>query len=148
MGFEAWGSRGSIGTHNASNVYMYMTLIWSGSQGSLSKENVWNWIDHGVSHIVAPMAHWGPSMPWMVWCTKFRYMVIPRAHGGDIKWLPGLIGTQNIWKWLDRDMVHIVAPMAHWGPRTPGMARWTGCWSMVAPEAQWGWIMHWAARWT
>ena len=45
-------------------------------------------------------------------------------------------------------MVHIVAPEAHRGPRTPRMTRCTWCWSMVAPRAHWGHVTHWMVRYT
>ena len=35
-------------------------------------------------------------------------------------------------------IIHIVAPVAHWGPGTLKMARCTWCWYAVAPGAHWG----------
>ena len=53
------GSCCSLGTENWQNVELYMTLMYSGSQGSLRTQNDRNYLDLQVVHIVALMAQWG-----------------------------------------------------------------------------------------
>ena len=54
----------------------------------------------------------------------------------------GSLGTLHVWKWIDLDVVHVVAPMAHRGPGASEIGKCKECWSLVAPGAQWGHIVH------
>ena len=54
------GSYSSLGTQDTSNGETYMTLMHSGSRGSLRTQNDRDYLDLQVVHVVAPRAHWGP----------------------------------------------------------------------------------------
>ena len=110
-----------------------MTLMYSGSRGSLRTQNDRNdlalqvvhtvalraqWDQKGIQwlkatchlciiHKVAPVAHWGPGT-----------LKITRFTSLDIEW-PSL-GMQKESEWLDKHLVYILAPMAHWGLRQFG----------------------------
>ena len=73
--------------------------------GWLWTQNVQNWIDLDVAHVVAPTAHWGTSSLWMARCIKFWYMLAP---SGDIMHCM----ASYTYHWYK------VAPRAHWGHRT------------------------------
>ena len=72
-----------------------MTLMYSGSRGSLRTQNERDHLD-------------------LMYYMTFTYSG-PK----------GSLGTQNVPNWFDRHMVHLVALMAHGGPRKLGMARYT-----------------------
>ena len=61
-----------------------MTLIWSGSQGSLGTLKVWKWIDLDVVHVVPPMAHRGLGTSKLAKCKGRWSLVAPGTQWGHI----------------------------------------------------------------
>ena len=106
-------------------------ISYSGSYGSPGTQSTRNGYMYRMMKYGGPGAQWGHIAHWTV-----------RSTWHCFKWLPGLTGTKNVWKWIDFDVVHIVAPMAHRRPGTSEIAKCKGCWSPVAPGAQWGHIVH------
>ena len=85
--------------------------------------------------LLAPGAQWGHIVHRAARCIWHWYEVASRAFG-----------TLHVWKWIDLDVVHVVAPMAHMGPGTSDIGKCKGRWSLVSPGAQWGHIVHRLAR--
>ena len=87
-----------------------MTLMFSGSRGSLRTQNDRNYLVLQVVHIVALRAQW------------------------DQKGLQWLKPTCHLC------IIHIVAPVAHWGPRTLKITRFTSL------DIEWPWGLNWGCR--
>ena len=82
-------------------------------------------------------------------CTMFPHWA-PGAtrlqHPLHLAGFQGSLGTLHVWKWIDLDVVHVVAPKAHRGPGPSEIGKCKGRWNLVAPGAEWGYIMHRLAR--
>ena len=90
--------------------------------------STWRWC------IVAFRAQWGSrryTMAQPICHSCIMHIVAPVGHWSSL-W------TQNIRKWIDPDVAHIMVPTAHWGPSTPWMVWCTKFRYMVVPRAHWG----------
>ena len=74
----------ALGTQNAWNGETYMTLMYSGSQGSVGITKVYNGPTYMpcINNIVAPVAHWGPRTLEIKSCTWRWYAVASGGHWG------------------------------------------------------------------
>ena len=102
------GSYGSLEIQNTSNGQTYTTLMYSGSRGSIRTQKDKNYPNLQVVHIVALRAQW---------------------------WSRRSLTDQPTCLLC---LIHIMAPVAHWGPGTHKLARCTWRWYVIAPGAHWG----------